>query len=106
MSTITDAGMLPAEKGILAFVKRNPLISVYIIMFTLAWSVMIPQALYSQGILSAPLPVILEILVGWSPAIAAIIVSAVLAGRAGVRELLGRFLIWRIGFHWYLVGMF
>ena len=104
MSTLT--GTLPTEKGISAFIKRNPLISVYVIMFALAWSVMIPQALYSQGILSAPLPVFLEILVGWSPGIAAILVSAILAGRAGVRELLRRFLIWRVGFHWYLVGMF
>lgn len=88
------------------FIKRNPLISMYIIMFVLAWSVMIPQALYSQGIMSASFPGIFEILIGWAPAIAAIVVSATLAGRAGVRGLLQRFLIWRVGARWYLIGAF
>ena len=104
MSSIT--GIQTKEKGITSFIKRNPLISMYVIMFSLAWSVMIPQSLYSQGILSTPIPEFLEILIGWSPAIASILVSAVVAGRAGVRELLGRFLIWRVGLRWYLVGVF
>ena len=69
------------ENGIRAFIKRNPLLSMYLIMFAIAWSIMIPQALYSQGILSAPLPEILEVLTGWAPGMAAILVSAALAGR-------------------------
>jgi uncharacterized protein len=104
MSTIINTNS--NENGMQGFIKRNPLISMYIIMFVVAWSVMVPQALYSQGILSASLPEFLEILIGWSPAIAAIIVSAVIAGRAGVRELLQRFLIWRVGLRWYFVGAF
>lgn len=104
MSTLINT--ISIENGIKGFIKRNPLISMYIIMFVAAWSVMIPQALYSQGILSTSLPEFLEILIGWAPAIAAIIVSAVIAGSAGVRELLQRFLIWRVGLRWYLVGAF
>ena len=104
MSTMT--GTIPNENSLRLFIKRNPLLSMYIIMFTIAWSIMIPQALYSQGILSTPLPGFLEILTGWTPAIAAIIVSAVLAGRSGVRALFGRFLIWKVGAPWYLIGTF
>jgi membrane protease YdiL (CAAX protease family) len=94
------------ENGMKAFIKRNPLLSMYLLMFALAWSIMIPQALHSQGILAAPLPEILEILTGWAPAMAAVIVSAALAGRAGVSELMRRFLIWRVGIQWYLIGVF
>lgn len=104
MASITST--ISTETGTKAFIKRNPLISLYIIMFALAWSVMIPQALYSQGIISAPLPEFLEILTGWAPGIAAVLVSAVMAGPAGVRELLRRFLIWRVGLQWYIVGLF
>ena len=104
MSTLINT--ISNENGIKGFIKRNPLISMYIIMFVVAWSVMVPQALYSQGILSASIPEFFEILIGWAPAIAAIIISAVIAGRAGVRELLQRFLIWRVGLRWYLVGAF
>src|SRR5512147_880759 len=104
MGTITSTVL--TKKGVSAFIARYPLVAMYLIMFTVAWSVMIPQALYSQGILSAPLPEFIEILTGWVPGIAAIVVSAVLAGRQGVRELLGRFLIWRVGMGWYLVSTF
>ena len=104
MSIVT--GRSTAENGMKTFIKRNSLISMYILMFVLTWSFMIPQVLYSQGIVSAPLPVFFEILTGWAPGISAILISAVVAGRTGVRELLGRFLIWRVDFRWYLVGLF
>src|SRR5688500_12504062 len=104
MYTMTET--TPKENSLRLFIKRNPLLAMYIIMFTIAWSIMIPRALHSQGILSTPLPGFLEILTGWSPAIAAIAISAVLAGREGVRALLGRLLIWKVGARWYLVGAF
>lgn len=104
MSTLS----IPAsrESGVKAFIKGYPLLSMYLIMFALAWSVMIPQALYTQGILPNSLPGFLAILTGWAPGIAAVVVSAVMAGRAGVRDLLGRFLIWRVGVQWYLTSLF
>ena len=104
MSTLS----IPAtrENGLKTYMKRNPLLSMYLIMFVVAWSIMIPQALYSQGMLSQPLPEILEILTGWAPAVAAILVSTALAGRAGISELMRRFLIWRVGIQWYLIGAF
>jgi len=105
MSTLTSV-VSTNENGFKAFVKRNPLISMYIIMFAIAWAVMVPQALYSQGLISAPLPMWLELLTGWAPAIAAVIVASVISGRAGVRELLGRFRMWRVGVQWYLVAFF
>jgi membrane protease YdiL (CAAX protease family) len=92
------------ETGINFFIKRNALISMYIIMFVLAWVIMIPQVLNSQGVIARPLPEFLELLTGWAPGIAAVLVSSVIAGRAGIRELLKRFLIWRVGIRWYLVG--
>jgi membrane protease YdiL (CAAX protease family) len=105
MSVITS-NLISKETGLKAFVKRHQLISMYIVLFVLAWSVLIPQALYSQGLLSAPLPAFLEILTGWAPGIAAVLITAIVAGRSGIRELLRRFLIWRVGGQWYLVAFF
>lgn len=105
MSTITSL-VSANENGFKVFVKRNPLVSMYTLMFVLAWAVMIPQALHSQGLISAPVPMWLEILTGWAPGIAAVVVASIASGRAGVRELLGRFRIWRVGVHWYLVALF
>jgi membrane protease YdiL (CAAX protease family) len=103
MSAITS-NLMSNETGLKAFVKRHQLISMYLILFVLAWSVLIPQALYSQGWLSAPLPAFLEILTGWAPGIAAVVVTVIVMGRSGVRELLRRFLVWRVGAQWYLVA--
>ncbi|HJR81654.1 MAG TPA: CPBP family intramembrane glutamic endopeptidase [Anaerolineales bacterium] len=105
MSTLTSV-VSAHENGFKAWVKRHPLISMYAFLFALAWAVMVPQALYSQGIISAPLPLWLEILTGWAPGIAAVSVAAIASGRAGVRDLLGRFRIWRVGVQWYLVSLF
>jgi membrane protease YdiL (CAAX protease family) len=105
MSAITS-NLASDETGLKAFVKRHQLISMYILLFVLAWSVLIPQALYSQGLLSAPLPAFLEILTGWAPGIAAVVVTLIVAGRAGVRDLLRRFLVWRVGLQWYLTAFF
>jgi CAAX protease family protein len=105
MSVITS-NVISNETGFKGFVKRHSLISMYLAMFVIAWSVMIPQALYSQGILSAPLPAFLEILTGWAPGIAAIVITTIVMGRAGIRELLKRFLVWRVGVQWYLTAFF
>ena len=105
MSTIAS-NMISKETGLKAFVQRHQLVSMYALLLGMAWSVMIPQALYSQGFLSAPLPVFLEILSGWAPAIASVLVTALVAGREGVRQLFKRFLIVRVGLRWYILAFF
>lgn len=64
------------------------------------------DALHSQGLVEWQMPISLSFLVGLAPGIAAIIVAALVAGRAGIRELLSRFLIVRVGIGWYLVCLF
>lgn len=104
MATVT----FPAsthEGGLKAFVKRHPVVSMYALLFLLGWPVQILDALASHGFAPRP-PVFLTVAIGLTPAIAAIIVTAILAGRAGVKELFHRFLIWRVGIQWYIVGLF
>jgi membrane protease YdiL (CAAX protease family) len=94
------------ENGLVAFIKRHPVISMSILTLLFAWPGLIWEALYSRGLVPTQSPIVLSLLIGWVPGLAAIGVTAVLAGRAGVRELLGRFLIWRVGIRWYFVGFF
>lgn len=104
MATITSVTSAH-ESGLRSFVKRNPLLSMYALLFLLGWPVQILDALASHGLAFKP-PAILSIATGLTPAIAAILVTAVLAGRAGVKDLFRRFLVWRVGIQWYLVGIF
>ncbi len=107
MSTVSSVTSIK-EPGFKALVKRQPLLSMYIIMFALGWPGLILQAVNSQGLLSVPssFSVFIQILTGWAPGIAAVVVTAIVAGRAGIRDLLRRFLIWRVGFQWYVIALF
>ena len=104
MTTITSVNSTH-ESGLKSFVKSNPLISMYALLFLLGWPIQILDALASYGMSPKP-PAILNIATGLTPAIAAIIVTAILAGRAGVKDLFRRFLIWRVGVQWYVVAIF
>jgi len=80
----------------------------YILLFLLGWSGLILQGLSSQSVLSMPLAfsAFVQILTGWALGIAAVLVTTILAGRAGVCDLLRRFLIWRVGLQWYGIALF
>lgn len=102
MATITSVDST-GESRFKAFVRRNPLGSMYGLMFLLAWPILILEALGSHGLVPKP-PALLGFATGWAPAIAAVVVTAIIAGGAGVRDLFRRFLIWRVGLTWYLVA--
>jgi membrane protease YdiL (CAAX protease family) len=56
--------------------------------------------------MSLPLFAFVQIVTGWAPGIAAILVTGILSGGAGIRDLLRRFLIWRVGLQWYAIALF
>jgi membrane protease YdiL (CAAX protease family) len=107
MSTISSVASMK-EPGLKALVKRQPLLSMYVVLFVLGWSGLILQLLNSQGsfAMSSPVAFLVTVLTGWAPGLAAVLISAIIAGRAGVRDLLRRFLIWKVGFQWYLLALF
>ncbi len=104
MATMTSVATTH-ESGFKAFVKRHPVASMYVFLFLLGWPVQILDALASHGLAPKP-PAFLTVVTGLTPAIATIIVTAILAGRVGVKDLFRRFLIWRVGIQWYVVGLF
>ncbi len=106
MTTISSPAISGNESGFKALIRRNQLPAMYILVFLLAWPGLILEALYSQGLTSSQPPAIVFLLTGWGPGIAAVLVSAIVAGRMGVRELLRRFLVWKVGLRWYLVAFF
>ena len=107
MSTVSSVSTIK-ESSLKALIKRQPLLSMYIILFMLGWSGLILQMLISQGSLTVPSAIafVVEVVTGWAPGIAAVLIAAVIAGRVGVRDLLRRFLIWRVGLQWYVFALF
>jgi len=88
--------------GVRAWVHRHRIVSYVVLAYALSWSWWIPLALH--GSRTAPgqgWPTHLPGLLG--PALAAVIVTALADGRAGLRELTARALRWRIRWRWYVL---
>src|SRR5436305_868264 len=102
-SVLDGQQRLPIRTGPLGVIRRYPMASFLLLVFGLTWMFQIPWIASTEGWLRFEFPVPLLFVMGWMPGLAAIIVTGATSGRAGVRSLLGRVLIWRVGFKWYLV---
>ncbi|HET9915043.1 MAG TPA: CPBP family intramembrane glutamic endopeptidase [Anaerolineales bacterium] len=85
-----------------SFIVRHPLASMYIGTFILAWAYFVPRVLHSWGLFPVAMPEALALLAGWTPAIAATIVTGAIDGWEGVKQLFSRYLIWRVSVWWYV----
>ena len=65
-------------------IKRHPLIAFFALAFALTW---------------APTPV--GVFMAAGPLLAAVVITAVVDGRRGLRELWSRMIRWRVGWQWY-----
>ena len=114
----TSAPLQPAapQRGIKALLARYPLISFFGMAYAFSWIVWAPWVLGEDGAnvlpqaLSVPsaaatarLLLAGGILAG--PTLSAFIMTATTEGREGVRRLLGRLVLWRVGFRWYLFAL-
>jgi uncharacterized protein len=88
------------------FVQKYPLVTFFLLVFGLTWSFMIVDALGSHDILPFRLPIPLLIVMGYMPTLAAVIVTGLTKGKAGVRALFGKLLIARVGLKWYIFAIF
>jgi membrane protease YdiL (CAAX protease family) len=87
----------------LRLIERFPVAALVILTFVLTWLFEIPMVLDARGELPFAFPFWCVILMGWMPGFAAIIVAGTTGGRAAVRKLFARVLIWRIGWPWYVL---
>lgn len=97
-----------AERG--GILTRRPLVSFFVLAYAFSWIVWSPWVLGQDG--AGLLPTRIDpgvvgylnaaaILLG--PALAGIVMAAATDGRPGVRALLGRLVLWRVGVRWYVV---
>lgn len=86
--------------------KQYPILAFVFLAYTLTWPFLILEVLASYQIISFELPMPLMILQGFMPGLAAIIVTGLISGRAGIRALLRKLLIVRVGFRWHTFAVF
>lgn len=91
----------------LSLVRRHELAFFFALVFLLTWPLQIIDALGSHGVLSFRIPFWMQlIIVAYMPSVAAVIVAVIAEGRAGLRELLCKLLMWRVGVRWYVFAIF
>ena len=92
-----------------AFIKSHPVLSYFVLAFAISWGgfvlVVGPGGFPGTGSQFDTLTmfVVLAMLAG--PSVAGLLLTGLVSGRAGLRELLSRLLRWRVGARWYAVAL-
>ena len=85
------------------YIRWKALVTYFILSYGITW---ICSLIATNGLLPFQLPTIINDvsspLVHYGPALAALMVVGIAGGRTGIRELLKRFRLWRVGIQWYL----
>jgi membrane protease YdiL (CAAX protease family) len=83
---------------------RQSLVRYFILAFALSWIVEFALIASQERWIDPPLPFSLHYLASYGPALAAILVTGLTAGKRGLSELFGRVLKWRVGWRWLMVS--
>jgi uncharacterized protein len=93
-----------------AFIKSHPLLSYFALTFAITWSLFVFAVGGPGGIpatkeefTTLPLLAILAVLVG--PSVSGILLTGLVYGREGFRDLLTRMRRWRVGARWYAIAL-
>jgi membrane protease YdiL (CAAX protease family) len=81
------------------FVRKYPAISMFVLAFVIGTGL-------TMLILNGVLPESMFVVAAASASITGLILTAIVSGRAGLRNLFRRFLIWRVGGRWWAFALF
>lgn len=87
------------------WIKKHPLPAFFMLAYGLSWMVEIPLALEAQGLIQMRMPFSVHYLAAYGPMLAALIVTRVVGGPRGLRNLFGRMTKWKVGPGWWLVAV-
>jgi uncharacterized protein len=91
-----------ARTGLRGILRTYPLFSYFLLSFAFSWIVALPYMLSAWGILPGNYTILYALKPWAGPALAGIMMTGVIEGRAGVRNLQQRCRQWRAGWQWYL----
>src|SRR5215216_6020071 len=86
----------------MSLVKRHPIITFFVLTYVITWAIESPLVFLTDSV-TATQGLVLVILASNVPSVVAIVLTALVLGRAALRKLLGRLLLWRVNPIWYLV---
>ena len=95
-------------------VSKRPLLIFFILSFIISWILWIPLLIghfkYGwtswEGSAWTNIPTMLGLLGSLGPAIAAILVTYILEGKEGLKNLLKRIVMWRVKYIWWIIAFY
>jgi membrane protease YdiL (CAAX protease family) len=94
-------GPMAARSRLSTLVQRHPLASFFALAYAISWTLWIPLVVSGDGSPTG-FAFVLTLLGSLVPSAVAIALVGVLHGKAGVRKLLRRLLVWRVGVGWWV----
>ena len=96
-------------KTIKAFIMKHPVLTYYILVFTISWGgilLVVGSSGYpgsSEQIEKLSLPALLALFAG--PSLSGLLMIGLVHGRVGFRDLISRLLRWRVEARWYAIAL-
>jgi membrane protease YdiL (CAAX protease family) len=114
MPTATEKWQPAPLSQLKRLVVRHPVAAFLVMLYAIAWGVFLPVVLQARGLLDLPVDLtegfafdaVTSLASIFGVALPAFLVTGAISGKAGVRDLLGRCLRWRVGLVWYLAALF
>src|SRR5437660_1701129 len=115
MSTIATTSPSATSSPLKRLISGHPLLAYFVIAFVGSWASLLPivlsRGVNGLGLLPYTLPDSVFYIAGIlftfaGPALASLVVTAIISGKAGVGQLLRRCIQWRVGIQWYLIAIF
>lgn len=85
--------------------RQHPVAAYYVLALAVSWAVELPLGAIQQGWAGWNIPFSAHYLAALGPMLAALIVTALTTGAAGLGELWGRITRWRVGWKWWLFAV-
>jgi membrane protease YdiL (CAAX protease family) len=97
-----------SQQSFLGFVRRHPLFCYFFVAYGLSWLGWLPLVLAQNGLGLLPfrLPFAAIASGAFGPIVSGFLFTAIMSGKAGLRQLLRRFVLWRVGIQWYGFALF
>jgi uncharacterized protein len=109
-SAPATAPPLPTASGVGGFIKTHPLLTYYAVVFAISWGGVLLLVGGPGGIPGTPQQIdrliwLVVLTLELGPPVAGLLLTGLVSGRAGYRQLLSRLLRWRVGVGWYALAL-
>ena len=113
MSVVTAKPKAPLFESVKNGLAAHPFIWFFVLTYVGSWLCLTPMVLGQDGLgflpYSVPFALYVALFLAASflgPTLAAVVVTAALDGRAGIKQFFRRYVQWRVGVRWYLLILF